>query len=211
MAQACFPRSSSAPSRFPYQYRDMSGDAASSATAAAAGEARVPGMVQATLSSLSLVTTASLNAPGAQPHFIQFSAEAISSLEALLRSVNLCEQLITAFRVQEITDREPYVALDTSEGSLSETCKEALGIDTSKGFAHKRELGKIIKAWSNAKVHGDTKLKLDAVARSHGEPVSVLCGLGSPYAYFENEVRNSSSRYRVAGAELFRRFRRALG
>ena len=96
-------------------------------------------------------------------------------LEALLRSVNLlCEQLITAFKVQEITDRELLVALDTSEESLRETFKEAFEIDTSKGFAHKRELGKIIKAWNNAKVHSNTRLKLDAVARSHGEPVSVI-------------------------------------
>ena len=80
------------------------------------------------------------------------------SLEALLRSVNLCEQLIMAFRVQEITDRELFVALDTSYESSRETCKEASGIVSSKGFAHKTELGKIIKAWNNAKVHCDTKL-----------------------------------------------------
>ena len=90
------------------------------------------------------------------------------------RSVNLCEQLITAFRVQEITDRELFVALDTSEESLRDTCKEAFGIDPSKGFAHKRELGKVIEVWKNAKVHSETKLKIDAVARSHGEPVSML-------------------------------------
>ena len=35
-------------------------------------------------------------------------------------------------------------------------------------FAHKRELGKIFKAWNSAKVHSDTKLQIDAVARSHG-------------------------------------------
>ena len=181
---------------FVYKYCDMSGDAASFAIAAAAGEVpiaaipgassgSIPGMAQAQMSSpqgSSVVTTASLNVPGAPSHFIQLSAEAISeapsmdpSLEAVLRSVNLCEQLITAFRVQEITDRELFVALDTSEETLRETCKEAFGIDASKGFAHKRELGKIIKAWNNAKVHSDTKLKLDAVARSHGEPVSMLC------------------------------------
>ena len=48
--------------------------------------------------------------------------------------------------------------------------------------------------------------KLDAVARSHGEAsLYVMCGLGSSYAYIPNKVRISSSRYRVAGAELFRR------
>ena len=99
------------PLRFVYQYRDTSGDAASSAIAAAAGEVRVPGMAQSTLGSPSLVTTASLNAPGAQSLFIQSSEEATAeapsmdpSPEVLLRSVNLCEQLITAFRVQEMTE-----------------------------------------------------------------------------------------------------------
>ena len=162
MVEARFPRSSFAPPLVVYLFCDTSGDAASSATAAAAGEVLIPGMVQAPLRSPSLVTTTSLNAPGSQP-------------EALLRSVSLCEQLITAFRVQDVADRELFVALDTPEESLRETCKEAFGIDSSKGFAHKRELGKIVTAWNNAKVHNDTKLKLDAVARAHGEPVSRLC------------------------------------
>ena len=61
------------------------------------------------------------------------------------RSVNLCEQLITVLRVQEIADRELFVALDTSEESLRETCQETFGIDSSKGFAHKRELAKLSK------------------------------------------------------------------
>ena len=158
----------------------MSMDASSPAAASAVqgtpiAPAAIPG------GSMNVVTTASLNAPGASTQFIQLSPEDIAaappmdpSLEALLRSVNLCEQLITAFRVQEITDRELFVALDTSEESLRDTCKEAFGIDPSKGFAHKRELGKVIKAWNNAKVHSETKLKIDAVARSHGEPVSML-------------------------------------
>ena len=97
-------------------------------------------------------TTAALNAPGANT-FVQFTPQELASapsmdpaLEALLRSVNLCEHLISAFRVQEITDRELFLALDTSEEALRDTCKEAFGVDPAKGFAHKRELGKIIKA-----------------------------------------------------------------
>ena len=54
----------------------MSGDAASSAITAAAGEVRVLGMAKPTLSSPSLVTTASLSALGAQSLFIQLSEEA---------------------------------------------------------------------------------------------------------------------------------------
>ena len=147
------------------------------------GAAPIAGIAASTPAIASTVpSTASMNAPGASNIFVQYSAQQLASappldpaLEALLRSVNLCEELIGAFRVQEVTDRELFVALDTSEESLRDTCKEAFGVDSTKGFTYKRELGKIIKAWSNAKVHSDTKLKIDAVARSHGEPVSMLC------------------------------------
>ena len=88
-----------------------------------------------------VVTTASLNNPGASAQFLQMSPEAIAtapsmdpSLEALLRSVNVCEQLITACRVQAITDRELFVALDTSEESLRHTCKEGFQKFLSKPF-----------------------------------------------------------------------------
>ena len=56
------------------------------------------------------------------------------SLEALIRSVNLCDQSITVFRVQEITDRELFVALDTLEESLRETCEEAFGVESSNSL-----------------------------------------------------------------------------
>ena len=55
----------------------------------------------------------------------------------------------------------------------------------------------------NAKVHSDTKLKIDAVARSHGEPVSMLCAdLGALVLTFNFQIRGSSSRYRSACAEI---------
>ena len=79
MVEARFPRTSFEPLLVVYLFRDMSGDAASSATAAAAGEVLIPGMAQAPLVSLALVTTSSLNAPGSQPHFMQFSDEEISA------------------------------------------------------------------------------------------------------------------------------------
>ena len=113
--------------------------------------------------------------------FLQFSDEQKAaaqqldpSLEALLREVNLNEELIMAFRVQEIHDRGLFVALDTSEEGLRKTAEEAFGVDPAKGFIHKRELAKIVKAWQTAKVQNETKVRVDAVARAHGEPVTML-------------------------------------
>ena len=95
-------------------------------------------------------------------------------LEALLRSVNLCEHLTGAFFVQEVADRELFLALDSSGYSSREACKEAFGVDPAKGVVRKRECRKIIKDWNNAKIHCETELKIDAVSRSHGEPFSVM-------------------------------------
>ena len=66
------------------------------------------------------------------------------------------------------------MALDTTEEVLRKTCEQAFGIDPSKSFLHKRELAKVVKAWKDAKVHADTKVNYDAVARAHGETVSML-------------------------------------
>ena len=117
----------------------------------------------------------------AAQQFLQFTDEQKSaaqqldpSLEALLREVNLNEELIMAFRVQEIIDRVLFVALDTSEEGLRKTAEEAFGVDPAKGFVHKRELAKIVKAWHTAKVQNETKVRVDAVARAHGEPVQML-------------------------------------
>ena len=59
--------------------------------------------------------------------------------ESLLRSVDFNESVLMAFRVQEILDKELFVALDTTEEALRLTCKDAFGNDAFKGFTHKRE------------------------------------------------------------------------
>ena len=71
-------------------------------------------------------------------------------------------------------DKELLVALDTTEEAPRLICKEAFGIDPSKGFTHKRELANVVKAWKEAKVQTETKVKYDSVARAQGEPVSML-------------------------------------
>ena len=70
--------------------------------------------------------------------------------------------------------RRFFVALDQTVEGLTDTLKEAFGVDPSKGFAHKRELAQLIAAWEESKVQCETKTKVDAVARAHGEPISHL-------------------------------------
>ena len=56
---------------------------------------------------------------------IQNAKPLTPGLESLLRSVDLHESVLMAFRVQEILDKELFVALDTTEDALRATCKEA--------------------------------------------------------------------------------------
>ena len=73
------------------------------------------------------------------------------ALEALLRSADLNE----------------------NETAIVRTLAKAFQLDTDE-FEDKLELTKIFKAWSTAKVQSDTKRKVDAVQKAHGEPVMLL-------------------------------------
>ena len=66
------------------------------------------------------------------------------------------------------------LALDRTVEGLTETLKEAFGVDASKGFVHKRELAQLTAAWEESNIQSETKTKVDAVARTHGEPISHL-------------------------------------
>ena len=97
------------------------------------------------------------------------------ALEGILRSAGLHEAVISAFRVTEIDSRAVFGGLDSSEDGLRATAKQARGIDVENGeFTHKREMAKLLSAWHQAKVMAETKVKLDALARAHGESVSSL-------------------------------------
>ena len=95
------------------------------------------------------------------------------ALEALLRSADLDENLISLFRFRKILDRQLFVALDADEAAIMKTLAKAFQLD-SEEFEDKLELAKISKAWSTAKVQSDTKRKVDAVQKAHGEPVQLL-------------------------------------
>ena len=113
--------------------------------------------------------------------FIEFTPEEMANapplepgLEGLLRSQNLHEEVIMAFRVNEVLSRSVFVALDTTIEGLSKTA-ETFGINVASGeFVHKREMAKLISAWQQGKVDQDTKQKVDAVCKAHGEPVAML-------------------------------------
>ena len=96
------------------------------------------------------------------------------TLEAALRKYDVDEDIITGFRCNRIKSQAVFVALDRTMDGLTDTLKEAFGVDPSKGFAHKHELAQLIAAWEESKVQCETKTKVDAVSRSHGEPTSHL-------------------------------------
>ena len=88
------------------------------------------------------------------------------SLEALVRQVNLHEDVIWKFRVNELCDQELFVSIDKDEDALRETMKADIGLDPQQGFAYKRELAKVLKAWNIAKVQSE--------ASAHGVPITML-------------------------------------
>ena len=98
------------------------------------------------------------------------------SLEAVLRSHGVHDEVIMNFRCNDVLSQAFFVALDSSEEGLRSMSKDAFGIDLSSegGFIHKREMAKVIASWKESRIQSETNAKVDAVARAHGEPVSYL-------------------------------------
>ena len=98
-----------------------------------------------------------------------------SGFVALLRSGNIHEEVIWACRVQDILDREVFVALHHTVEGFMQAVSAGLGIDPAVGFSHNREMAKMVKAWNREKKStGSKNTKVDAVAKAHGEPISML-------------------------------------
>ena len=112
--------------------------------------------------------------------FITFPDEQIANvpplepaLEGLLRAQNMHDEVIMAFRCNDVLPRSVFFALDPTEEGLTKSAA-AFEIRVESGeFVHKREMTKLITAWQQGKIEHDTKL-IDAVSRAHGEPVSML-------------------------------------
>ena len=96
------------------------------------------------------------------------------AFEALLRQVNLNEELIWAFRNQDICDRGVSIALDSSEDGIRLACTQGFGIapiGAGHKFAHRRD-GQDHHSMQHCRV--PAKLRVDAVAKARGEPTSML-------------------------------------
>ena len=148
--------------------------------------------------------------------FISFTAEEVAnaprlepSLEGLLLSAaNVKPQIIDAFRVQEVTSVNLMVALDSTEEGFMKTCKQAFGIDTETGdFAHKREWAKLHMVRKQARITCDTKDRVDAVKRAHGELVSLLTADWVSLLREFKKQRGKNPGQRTASPKLLRGFR----
>ena len=95
------------------------------------------------------------------------------AFEALLRAVDLSEELIMILRIRNVLDREIFSSIETNEEKFRDTMVSACGIDTSN-FDHKIEVAKLVKAWRSASLQAETKAKVDAIQKAHGEPVQML-------------------------------------
>ena len=96
------------------------------------------------------------------------------AFENLLGTANLHEGVIIELGMEEILDREMFVALDSTEEGLAKSAREEFVVDPDISFAHKKELAKLKIAWNKAKLPADAKQKVDAVAKAHGEPITML-------------------------------------
>ena len=105
---------------------------------------------------------------------ISFASDLEPAIENLLRTLNVDEALITALKIHMINDRETFVGLDDTEAGFKNIAPE-LGIDlVNGGLAHKREMSRLISAWKQARVASEAKHEVDAVAKAHGVPTTLL-------------------------------------
>ena len=74
------------------------------------------------------------------------------AFETLFRSVNLNEDLFTAFCVTGVRDRELFVSLGTTDAELGGSVAHGFGIGISN-FARKVELSKIVKSSTKMQSH----------------------------------------------------------
>ena len=133
------------------------------------------------------------------------------AFEALLRSGNIHEDVIMACRVQDILDREVFVSLHHTVEGFKEAVTAGLGIDPAVGFSHSREMAKMVKAWNSAKVQAEVKTKVDAVAKAHGEPISMLkCDWISLRTRFGDQHGDNVHESRLPAQSYFENFEEAL-
>ena len=99
------------------------------------------------------------------------------AFEALLRTVDLDEELITILRVRNVLDREIFSSLQMNEETFRETMAFACGIDNTN-FEHKLEIAKLVKAWRTSSLQAEVKSKVDAVQKAHEKQIQVSLETG---------------------------------
>ena len=116
-----------------------------------------------------------------------------------------------ACRVQDILDREVFVSLHHTVEGFKEAVTAGLGINPAVGFSHSREMAKMVKAWHSAKVQAEVKTKVDAVAKAHGEPISMLkCDWISLMTRFGDQHGENVHESRLPAQSYFENFEEAL-
>ena len=116
-----------------------------------------------------------------------------------------------ACRVQDILDREVFVSLHHTVEGFKEAVTAGLGVNPAVGFSHSREMAKLVKAWNSAKVQAEVKTRVDAVAKAHGEPISMLkCDWISLMARFGDQHGENVHESRLPAQSYFENFEEAL-
>ena len=86
-----------------------------------------------------------------------------------------------------------------------------LGIDPAVGFSHTREMAKMVKAWNRAKIEAEVTTKVGAVAKAHGEPISMLkCDWVSLMTRFGDQHVDNIHETRLPAQSYFESFEEAL-
>ena len=91
------------------------------------------------------------------------NAHPLEPTESPVRSVEVPDELTMAFRVQGIANVD----------GLKEACKEVC-VDPENGLGHKNAWTLIRNAWGRTRAQIEVKERVDAVAKAHGEPVTML-------------------------------------
>ena len=104
-----------------------------------------------------------------------------------------------------------FVALHHTVEGFTQAVSAGLGIDPSVGFSHSCEMAKMVKAWNIAKVQAEVKTKVDAVAKAHGEPISMLkCDWVSLMTRFGDQHGDNIHETRLRAQSYFENFEEAL-
>ena len=86
-----------------------------------------------------------------------------------------------------------------------------LGIDPAVGFSHNREIAKMVKAWNSARIKAEVETTVDAVAKAHGEPISMLkCDWVSLMTRLGDQHGDNIHETRLPAQSYFESFEEAL-